>query len=286
MSLKLLAAAALLTAFTAAAQTPRRIVSTAPSATEILYALGLGDRVAGVTTYCRYPPEVQSKPKIGTYLQPNFEAILAARPDLVIVVKNPVRLAERMQAMGLKVLELGEETLPGIYQSIHRVAEAAGVPRQGRELSERMAAELRSIEAVTRSLRRTKMMFIVSRSPGRIEGLMAVGQASYLNDLIGIAGGKNVFATAASSYPKVSLEEVLSRNPEVIVDMGDMADTKNVSDEHKRRVVQIWQQHPTLAAVRRQAVNAVASDIFVVPGPRAVEAARSFLRMLHPEVAR
>ncbi len=275
-----------LLAMATAAQVPQRIVSTAPSATEILYALGLGSRVVGVTTYCHYPPEVESKPKIGTYLQPNFEAILAARPDLVIVVKNPVRLAERLERMGLRVLELSEETLPGIYASIARVAEAAGVAAAGQQLNRRIESDLRAIADKTAQFPKRSMMFIVSRTPGQIEGLMAVGRASYLNELIRIAGGRNIFDVTSSSYPKVSLEEVLSRNPEVIVDMGDMAETRQVSDAHKRRVIELWRAHPSIAAVKRNAVFAVASDIFVVPGPRAVEAARAFVQMLHPDAAR
>jgi len=270
----------------AAAHPPQRIVSTAPSATEMLYALGLGDRVVGVTTYCRYPPEVQTKPKIGTYLQPSFEAILAARPDLVIVVKNPVQLTERLQRLGLKVLELSEETLPGIYDSIRRVAQAAGVPTSGDQLTRQMEAALRRLADRSRTRRPKRVMFVVSRSPGRLESLMAVGRASYLNELIRIAGGSNIFEDISTSYPKVSLEEVLSRNPEVIIDMGEMAETQAVTAEQKRRVVDLWRAHPSLAAVQRQAVFAVASDIFVVPGPRAVEAAASLFAMLHPEAHR
>src|SRR5271169_6151182 len=87
---------------------PQRIVSTAPSITEMLYALGLGDRVVGVTRFCRYPPEAQKKPKIGDYINPNMEAIAALRPDLVIVQTNPVHLADRLGALKLHVLEIDQ----------------------------------------------------------------------------------------------------------------------------------------------------------------------------------
>ncbi|MEO8027384.1 MAG: cobalamin-binding protein, partial [Bryobacteraceae bacterium] len=104
-----------------------------------------------------------------------------------------------------------------------------------------------------------------------------------LNELIELAGGTNIFKDAVASYPAISLEEVLARNPEVIIDMGDMAQTVGVTDAHKRGVVKLWSRFPSIAAVRGGRVFAVASDIFVVPGPRIAEAVREFARMLHPE---
>jgi len=92
-----------------------------------------------------------------------------------------------------------------------------------------------------------------------------------------------VFRDAVASYPEVSLEEVLARNPDVIVDMGDMADTVGVTEEHKREVTSLWERLSSVAAVKQHRVYAVASDVYVVPGPRVVDAAKAFLEMLHPE---
>jgi iron complex transport system substrate-binding protein len=111
--------------------------------------------------------------------------------------------------------------------------------------------------------------------------LVVAGRASYLNEVIEVAGGENVFRDALAGYPGVSLEEVMARNPEVIVDMGDMSDTVGVTEEHKRNVVGLWNRVPYLAAVKRHRVFAVASDMFVVPGPRVVDAAKAFAEMLH-----
>ncbi len=274
----------LLAVQTVAAQIPQRIVSTAPSVTETLFALGLGDRVVGVTTYCNYPDAAKMKTRIGTYLQPNLEVILSLKPDLVIVVKNPIQLAEKFSRAGLNVLELGDETLSGIAESISRIGAAAGVPDRARTLNQEMKSQLAEIERKTKALPRRSMMFIVSRTPGRLEALMAVGQATYLNELIHIAGGENIFGKTSSSYPKISLEEVLARNPDVIVDMGEMSETQQVTEQQKKAVVNLWKRQRSLQAVRNDRVFAVASDIFVVAGPRAVEAARAFSAMLHPEL--
>jgi iron complex transport system substrate-binding protein len=131
-----------------------------------------------------------------------------------------------------------------------------------------------------------RIAFLVGRSPGELQGMVAVGRASYLTELIEMAGGANVFADAPAAYPKVSLEEILARDPDVIVDMGEMAETAGVTEAQKRAVVDLWRRYPALAAVRAGRVHAVADDIFVVPGPRAADAAQAFARLLHPEAAR
>src|SRR5438445_490698 len=270
----------LISAATLAAQ-PRRIVSTAPSITELLYALGLGDGVVGVTRFCRYPPEAQSKPKIGDYTSPNLEAIAALKPDLVIVQTNPVRLKERLGALRLHVLEINQDTIAALYDSIRVVGDATGASARAAQLTGSIRGALDEIQKRAAPLARTRVMFVVGRSPNRLEDLVVVGKASYLNEVIALAGGENIFRDAVAPYPAVSLEDVLARNPGVILDMGDMSDTVNVTDEHKRGVVALWRRMQGLTAVRTQRVFAVASDIYVVPGPRVVDAAHAIFDLLH-----
>jgi len=261
----------------------QRIVSTSPSVTEMLYALGLGERVVGVTTFCRYPPEAAAKAKIGDYLRPNLEAIVVLKPDLVVMEATGIRRAERLPALKLNVLEVDDGTLAGIYESLRRIGAAAGVPERAAALRSNMQAALEDLRRRTRGLTPRRLLFVAGRTPARLEDLIVVGRGSYLNELIEIAGARNAFADVGAPYLKVSLEQVLARNPEVIVDMGEMAQTAGVSEEQKRAVVTLWERQPALAAVRERRVFAVASDIFVVPGPRVVEAARALARMVHPE---
>ena len=274
--------AALLLAGAACGQPAQRIVSTAPSITELLYALGLGDRVVGVDRFSRYPPEALRKPKIGDYANPNLEAIAALRPDLVIIPVNPVNLADRLGLLRLKVLEIDQESIAKLYDSFRMVGQAAGAAVQAAQLTATVRGQLEAVRARAAPLPRTRMMFVVGRTPNRLDGLIVVGQASYLNEIIALAGGENVFRDAVASYPGVSLEEVLARNPDVIVDMGDMADTVGVTDAHKREVTSLWERLRSVAAVKQHRVHAVASDIYVVPGPRVVDAAMAFFDMLHP----
>jgi len=262
---------------------PRRIVSTSPSVTEILYALGLGDRVVGVTTYCHYPPEAARKPKIGDYLHPNLEIVVSLRPDLVIAESSGIRRAERLPSLKLNVLEIDDGTVSGIYESIRRIGAAAGVPAQAEALDASIRAGLDDVRERTARLPRRRVVFVVGRTPGRIEGLVVAGKGSYLDETMRLAGGVNAFGDTIAPYSKVSLEDFLARDPEVIVDMGEMTQTAGVTAEQKRAVVALWNQQGSLTAVKQHRVYAVASDIFVVPGPRVTEAAREFAKMFHPE---
>jgi iron complex transport system substrate-binding protein len=267
-----------------AAAAPARIVSTSPSITEILYALGLGGRVAGVTTYCHFPPEAAQKPKIGDYLRPNLEVIVSLRPDLVISEASGVRRAPINPALKLNVIEVDPGTIAGLYESIRRIGAAAGVPQAAEALTVRIRSSLDEIRRRTAAAPRRKVVFVLGRAPGRIEDIVVAGRGSYLNDVLEVAGGDNLFRDSLGAYPKVTVEELIARNPDVIIDMGEMAQTVGVTETQKRAVVELWKRYPSITAVRENRVYAVASDIFVVPGPRVVDAAREFARLLHPEV--
>jgi iron complex transport system substrate-binding protein len=262
---------------------PQRIVSTAPSLTELLYALGLGDRVAGVTRFCRYPPEAMKKPKIGDFINPNLEAIAALKPDLVLIQTNPVRLAERLQRLHLRVLEVDQQNIAAICNSTREVGAATGATTRATQLIESIRSGLDAVRAQTAAFPRQRVMFVVGRTPGRLDGLIVAGKASYLNEVIDIAGGENVFRDAAAAYPEVSLEEVIARNAAVIVDIGDMGDDSIVSPEHQREVVALWQRVPSVEAVKQHRIFAIAPDQFLVPGPRVVDATRAMFKMLHTE---
>src|ERR1700748_1601434 len=144
---------------------PQRIISTAPSITELLYALGLGDNVVGVTRFCRYPPEAQLKPKIGDYTAPNLEAIAALRPDLVIVQTNPVRLRERLEAIKLHVLEINQDSVTALYTSISQVGAATQTDAKAATLVRNIRNHLDQIQGRASRLPHPKVMFVVGRTP-------------------------------------------------------------------------------------------------------------------------
>lgn len=220
---------------------------------------------------------------MGSYTQPNLEAILALRPDLVVIQKNPVRLKQRLEALKLRVLELNYEDIGGIHTSITQLGMAVGADSEAAKLIARIRAGLEGIRSKASSLPRRKVLFVVGRTPGTLEGLMAAGGRSYLSEVIRIAGGSNVFEEAPIPYPRISMEEVIARKPEVLIDMGDMSETEGITDAQKRAVVALWRKFAVLPAVQQKRVYAVASDTLVVPGPRVVDAALQFARLIHPE---
>jgi iron complex transport system substrate-binding protein len=271
----------LLTLTSAGAARPARIVSTAPSFTETLFALSAGDRVVAVSTYCHYPAAVDKLPRIGDYLQPNVEAIARLKPDLVLVHAEQKQILAQLNGLGLRTLALRNTSLEETLHSISQIGTAIGAAEQGTALEKNLRARLAAIEKRHAGQSPRTLLFIVGRTPARLDGMIAVGRGSYLNDLIRMAGGRNVLFDSPVTYPKISLEAVLRLAPDAIVDMGDMAATVGVTEEHKRSVVKLWQTQPGVRAVANKKVFAVAADIFVVPGPRVVEAAEAFANMLY-----
>jgi iron complex transport system substrate-binding protein len=256
---------------------PHRIVSVAPSITEILFALGAGDQVVGVTTYCNYPEAAKAKPKIGGYTTPSLETILGLRPDQVIMMKNRPDVAQKLRQAGIDVTELQPENLAGIYESIRTIAEKIGVPARGRSLIRSIEGQLHEIAAEKDSGPKPKVLFIVGRTPGAVSDLIAVGSGSYISELIALAGADNVFADAGVPYPKVNMEDVIRRNPDVIIDMGH---NEMVTEKQKQSVKQLWKKYSFLRAVQRDAVFPISADYFVTPGPRVGLAVRDIRRMV------
>lgn len=257
------------------ATTPQRIISLAPSITEILFAVGAGDRVVGVSTYCDYPPEVARIDRIGTFLQPNVERILAKRPDLIIGVPSPGNRVsvQRLQELGVNVLIVDPERIPDILKAIHTIADAVGNGPQGDAVVARIE---RDIAAVTKRLEgaaRPRVLMLVGRSP-----FVAAGRGTYQDELTGLARGNNLSAAAGPAWPTVNLEWIVAQAPEVIIDasMGSEA-----SD--RASALAFWSEFPTLPAVRDQRIYGHRASQLLHPGPRIAETLESLARFIHPD---
>jgi iron complex transport system substrate-binding protein len=256
---------------------PQRIVSLAPGITEILFALDAGDRVVGDTTYCNYPEAAKTKPKVGGYTTPNLEAVLALRPNQVIMMKNRPDVAQKLRQTGIEVVELQPENVAGIYEAIQVIAERIGVPEKGRTLTQSIQKQLQEMASRKISTPKPKVLFVVGRSPGSISDLFVVGRGSYLSELIALAGGQNVLDDSIVAYPQISVEEVIRRNPDVIIDMGH---NEMVTEAQKQAVRQLWKKYSVLRAVQRNAVFPVSADYFVTQSPRVVLAVRDIQEMI------
>ena len=260
---------------------PARIVSTSPSITETLFALQLGDRVVGVSTYCRYPKEVLALPKVGTFLKPDAEIVARLKPDLVFVHAGPNTVATQLTALGLRTAVVDRGTLPAVFATIRQISAAAAVADRGDALVRDIQSELDRITSAVGGRPARKVLVIVGRRTGALTDIIAVGPGSYLNDLIGIAGGVNVMSGVELEYPRISMETVISLAPDVIIDVGEMGESPADSERRGRVTESLWAQQRLVSAVRTGGVHAVNDESFVVPGPRVVEAARAMARWFH-----
>ncbi len=261
---------------------PRRIVSTSPSITEALFALGLGSRVVGVSNYCEYPAQVKDLPKVGTFLRPDPELIARLRPDLVLLHKLPNDVTDRLSALHIPYAVVDRGGLTDAYTEIEQVGEAAGAKTQAEALVAKIRSRLEQVRSQSAKEKKPTVVFVIGREPGTLSGLILVGRDLFLNDLIEVAGGTNVIARDSSQpYPHVSIETILRINPDVIIDMGDMGATVQ---ERERKTVEsrgLWRQVSKLSAVKNDRVYSLASTAFVVPGPRVTEVAETLFMLLH-----
>jgi iron complex transport system substrate-binding protein len=260
---------------------PARIVSTSPSITETLFALGLGDRVVGVSTYCRYPPAVAALPKVGTFLKPDAETIARLKPDLVFVHKGPNNVLTQLGTLGIKTAVVDRGSLPSVFATIRQISTAANVADRGERLVSDLNAGLDRVKASVAGRTPRKVLIIVGRRTGTLTDIIAVGPGSYLDGIATIAGGSNVLASTTLEYPRISMETVISLAPDVIVDVGEMGESPADSDRRRQITEGLWRSQTLVKAVRDGGVHAVHDEAFVVPGPRIVEVARTMARWLH-----
>jgi len=265
-----------------AQQKPRRIVSTAPSITEALFALGLGDQVVGVSRFCDFPPSVKKLPKVGTYLAPDAEAIARLAPDLVVLQRTSTDLTDRLQALRIAFIEVPHGTLDDVYTGIDLIAKAAAVPERATTLVNRIQQSLSSIQTKAKALRSPSVLVIVNRRPGMLADLTAIGPDNYLEQLLEVAGGANVLAKPGlPRYPRISLETVLRDDPEVILDLSGQQETEAERQSSTLQILALWNQNTNLTAVRKGRVFVGTSNALLVPGPRAPEAAQKLFDYLH-----
>jgi iron complex transport system substrate-binding protein len=267
----------------AAAQTkPQRIVSTSPSITETLFALGLGDKVVGVSQFCNYPPEVQKLPKVGSYIKPDAEAIARLVPDLVVLERNSSELIERLKTLHIAFIEVPHRMLEDIFSEIEIIGKAAEVPDRAAGLIAQIKGSLDAIQSKAKAMPSPRVLVIVDRQQGTLNNLTAVGPDNYVNQILEVAGGTNVFAkSGVPQYPHISLETVLRENPDVIIDISGTQETEVDRRASRTATLALWGHYQELAAVRNSHVYAGTTDSLVVPGPRTPIATQRLFDFVH-----
>jgi iron complex transport system substrate-binding protein len=249
------------------------LVALTPSLVETTYALGLGDRLVGITRFATFPQESAKKPKVGDFLQPNLELILSLRPELVLL--DPVQASTRtaLHTAGIRTLALPMASIADVQRAIHEIGAATGASVAATRLLAQLDADL--LEARRPSdARRPRVLFAVDRELGSLRNLVAAGPGTYLDELVRRAGGENVLADAASQFVRVAPEELIARRPDVIFDAVHTADSRRAGED--------WSVLTTVPAVTRGRVHVLSDSAFVTPGPRLGRALQELTRLLHP----
>ncbi len=254
---------------------PRRIVSLIPAVTEIFFHLGAGDRLVGRTRWGIHPPAARRIPDIGDGIRPSLEAVLARDPDLVVLYDGDTNREsrERLQRLGVATLALRHDTLEDLRRNILRLGELVGCPDGGRALADRIARELAAVSRATEGRPRVGVYYDAWAEPP-----MTIGGGSFIDSLLTIAGGANVFGDLAPAAPRVSLEAIIDRDPERILVSVARAALHRPPDLGMRHG---WERIPAVAAGR---ISTLDRDVVSRLGPRVPEAARAIAEALHGEL--
>ena len=250
--------------------TPERIISLAPSNTEILFTLGLGDKVAGVTSWCDYPPEALDKEQVGEYDTPDMEKIVALNPDLILVsYGTSMEVIDGMVGLGLTVFGIKSTDLDDVLNDIRTIGEITDKEIEAQALTAEMESRIQTVTDQTAELEQWPKVFYLFDTYG---GLWTVGQGTFIHELIEKAGGVNICQNL-TGYTTITLEEVIARNPEIII-AGEWAYD--------------WAINATeLASTNASQTDRIFTcddDIVQRPGPRLIDGLEWFAYFIHPEI--
>ncbi|MDX2500630.1 MAG: cobalamin-binding protein [Deltaproteobacteria bacterium] len=254
---------------------PQRVISLAPSITEIVFALEQGNRLKAVTRYSDYPHEATQLPRIGSYVRLDIERIVALNPDLCIATKdgNPKAIIDRLASLNIPVYVVDPHSLNTILETIREIGTILNADDRAITLTTSMRARIQRVKSrVAQVNHRPRVFFQIGVSP-----IVSVGTETFIHELIEIAGGKNL-AEGPLAYPRFSREQVLTLKPEVLI-ITSMA-RQAVFEQVKAQ----WRRWPNIPAVRDDRIHLVDSDLFDRPSPRLVNGLELLIRLIHPQL--
>jgi len=249
----------------------------------MLFAMGAGNRIAGVGNYDRYPPEVSRLPRVGGLLDPDVERVLSLKPDLVIVYETQTDLKRQLERAQIPMFNYVHRGLPDILDTMRALGERIGATSAANAAAARLQQQLDATRARVAGLRKPKTLLVFGREQGTLRRVNASGGYGFLHDLLELAGGSDVLADLHQQSVDMSTEMILTRAPDVIIELHYGEPMAPARLEAERRV---WNAIASVPAVKNGHVHLLTGDEFVVPGPRIAEAARKLADALHPETVR
>ncbi|MBI3492160.1 MAG: ABC transporter substrate-binding protein [Acidobacteria bacterium] len=280
MTRRMLLLALAMATLVGAAEPPTRIVSLIPAVTEMIFAMGEGARLVGVSSYDRYPPQVEKIARVGGLLDPNVERLLALRPDLVVVYNTQQELKQRLDRAAISYYSYEHRGLPDITATVRAVGARLGSADAANRLASRMETDLEAIRRSVAGTPRPKTLLVFGRDPGSLRNIDASGGYGFLHDMLDVAGGEDMFTDITKQSVQTTTEMILARRPDVIIELryGDSSKSLDV-----KRELGAWEALPSVPAVKNHRVHLLVGDEFVVPGPRVVDATRKLAETLHPK---
>ena len=251
-----------------------------PSITETLFALGVGDRVVGVTDFCSYPKEACALPKIGGLLNPSVEAWIRLKPDLIIHQDDSHKLRINAKNLGIQTLAISMTRLQSIFETINTFGKVLGCKAAARELIQKLQAGIQNQKTRLQGIPKKTTLLLLNEGGDPNGSLYAVGRSTFLGELLELAGGENLLTDTAINYPKISKEYILRQSPEVIIQAGPHS---NFTPQEKVEKLKQWERFPTLTAVKNKSIYFVGADYILIPGPRFLNILDHFARVIHPE---
>ena len=257
----------------------KRIISIVPAVTEMLFAIGAGDQVVGVSSFAGYPDEVNSRPRVGALLDPNIERILSLKPDLVVMHESQTDAIEQMRRGGIEVFLYRHGNIADITDMIRQLGRRTGQTPKAITVAKQIEVTLQSIQTRVSNYHKPRILLVLGREPDTIRNVYASGGVGFLNDMIVAAGGINVFAHVESEAVRPNAEGILAASPDVIIEIraeGLLLDKKTPGKPS------VWDALPAIPAVQKDRVYFLTGSDLIVPGPRVAKATERFAKTLHP----
>lgn len=258
---------------------PQRIVSLIPAVTEMLFAIGAGDQVVGVGSFDHYPPAVESLPRVGALLDPDLERILGLRPEVVVVYHSQTDLKLQLARSKIPIFEYKHAALADVMSTLRDLGTAVGRAEEARSAAAGIERSLDEIRRRVAGRPRPRVLVVFGRESGALRGIYASGGVGFLHDMLAVAGGTNVLADVNRQSTQATTELILSRRPDVIVELrGTGATPQEIAAMRAD-----WSVVQSVPAVANDRVYIIADERVVVPGPRVAEGTALLARAIHPQ---
>jgi iron complex transport system substrate-binding protein len=256
----------------------RRIISLVPAVTEMLFAIGAGDAVVGVSSYDHYPPAVETRTRVGALVDPDFERILSLKPDLVIVYGTQNDLVARLGRASLPVFNYEHAGLADITETIRKLGDRIGRSAEARREADRIESGLADFGRRAAGQPRPRTALIFERDAGSLRGMFASAGIGFLHDMLDVAGGADAFGDVQRQSLQLSVEALLARAPEVILELRP---DEGWSADRLARERDVWKTLASVPAIRNGRLYILMDQRVLVPGPRVVEGVGLMFEALH-----